>query len=131
MVDGVSLVTGGDPVLVGVWSCVTVLVGMVDGVPLVTGGGPMLVGVWSCITVLVSVVDGVPLVGSGVDVAVGIGSTVLALLVVVDPVEMCEIDMYMWGSLFIRTYLLMKYDVMYVTVTSERLTTACCKKYVA
>ena len=131
--DGVPLVTGDESVLVGVWPCVTVLVGVVDGVPLVTGDESVLVGVWPCVTVLVGVVDGVPLVGSGVDVAEGVGSTVLVLLVVVNPVEMCEIYtyMYLWGSLFIRTYLLMKNDVMYVTVTSERLTTTCCKKYVA
>ena len=128
----VPLVTGDESVLV-VWACVTVLVGVVDGVPLVTGDESVLVGVWPCVTVLVGVVDGVPLVGSGVDVAEGVGSTVLVLLVVVNPVEMCEIYtyMYLWGSLFIRTYLLMKNDVMYVTVTSERLTTTCCKKYVA
>ena len=110
----------------------TVLVDVVVRVPLVTGGEPMLV-VWACVTVLVGIGDGVPLVGSGVDVAEGVGSTVLVLLVVVNPVEMCEIYtyMYLWGSLFIRMYLLMKNDVMYVTVTSERLTTTCCKKYVA
>ena len=76
----------------------TMLVGVVDRVPLVTGGEPVLVEVWPCVTVLVDVVDGVPLVGSGV--AVGVVPTVLVLLVVVDPVEMCEIYMYMWGSLY-------------------------------
>lgn len=78
----------------------TMVVGVVDGVPMVTSGEPVFVGVWPCVTVLVGVVDGVPLVGSGVAVTVGVGSTVLALLVVVDPVEMCEIYMYMWGSLY-------------------------------
>ena len=53
---------------------------------------------------LVGVVDGVSLVDSGVAVAVRVGSTVLVLLVVVDPVEMCEIYMYMWDSLYTYVY---------------------------
>ena len=74
------------------------LVGVVDGGLLVGSGVAMLVGVWSCVTVLVEVVDEGLLVvdGGATSVRVGspVGSTVLMLLVVLSPVEMYTILHY-------------------------------------
>ena len=87
---------------------VTLLDGVMDRAPLVGGGEAMLVGIWSCVAVVVGigdgVVDGVPLVvvGSGVAVAVGlpVGSTVLALMIIpVDPVKLCKY-VSIWGGHF-------------------------------
>ena len=76
---------------------VRVLVGIVSGGLLVGGDAAMLVGVCSCVIVLVNIGDGVPLVGGGVATSVGsgilVGSTVLMLLVVLGPVEVYNIHM--------------------------------------
>ena len=62
---------------------------------LVGGDAAMLVGVCSCVIVLVNMGDGVPLVGGGVATSVGsglpVGSTVLMLLVVLSPVGVYNI----------------------------------------
>ena len=112
MLDGITdrapLVGGGEAMLVGIWSCVAVLVEEVGRAPLVGGGEAIPVGVWPCVAVVVSVVDGVvdgvPLVvvGSGVAVAVGlpVGSTVLALMIIpLDPVKLCKY-VSIWGGHF-------------------------------
>ena len=98
-----SLAGGGDVVLVGIWPCVVVLVGVVGGVPLVGSGVAMPIGVWVWAAVLVGVVGGEPLVGVvggvplvvadcvaatvGVSSPVGTGSTVFVLRVVLGPMK--------------------------------------------
>ena len=106
VMDRALLVGGGEAMLVGIWSCVAVLVEEVGRAPLVGGGEAMLVGIWSCVAVVVGigdgVVDGVPLVvvGSGVAVAVGlpVGSTVL-MIIPLDPGK-CVKYVSVWGGHF-------------------------------
>ena len=71
----------------------------VDGVPLVGScAAALVVGVWPCVAVPVGVVDGVPPVGCSVTASVGVGlpvgSTILLLLVVLGTVKMCEVRTY-------------------------------------
>ena len=106
VVGGVALAGGGDVVLVGIWLCVVVLVGVVGGEPLVgVVGGVPLVGVVGGVP-LVGIVGRVPLVVAdcvaatvGVRSPVGTGSTVLVLKVVLGPMrKKCMNIMHMGHS---------------------------------
>ena len=85
-VGRVPLVGGGEAISVGVWPCVAVLVEEVGRVPLVGGGEAISVGVWPCVAVLVEEVGRVPLVGGGEAISVGVWPCVAVVVSVVDEV---------------------------------------------
>ena len=86
VMDRAPLVGGGEAMLVGIWSCVAVLVEEVGRVPLVGSGEAMLVGVWSCVAVVVGIGDGVPLVGGGEAIPVGVWPCVAVVVGIGDGV---------------------------------------------